>query len=229
MTHTILLADPVGTRLMLERTCLIRHPHTVVEARCGSEALSLARRHHPRLIIFPGDMGDMDAPSFCRAIRGDGGTRGTSLLLVVTRKRDQTVRAAMEAGANDCLVFPLNRMDLDRKLGIYLNIEPRRDARFLVQAKVEAVRDRGLFLGTSVNLSASGMLIESLTTFKIGDQVHIRFFLPGNPREIDARAVVVRADAHPGVRRYGLRFDAIAPADAELIRSYSLPGTKGDR
>lgn len=227
--HTILLADPVGTRLMIERTCLIRHPHAVVEARCGSEALEVARRRRPRLILFPGDMGDMDAAAFCRAIRGDGATRETSLLLVVTRESDQTVCSAMEAGANDCLVFPLNRLDLDRKLGIYLNIEPRRDARFLVQAKVEAVRDRGFFLGTSVNLSASGMLLEALTTFKIGDRVHMRFFLPGVPREIDVQAVVVRADAHPGVRRYGLHFDAIAAADAELIRSYSVPGAEEGR
>lgn len=219
--HTILLADPVGTRLMLERTCLMRHPHAVLEARTGGEALRLARERHPRLILFPGDLGDMDASSFCRSIRGDGATRGTSLLLVVSKENDQTVRAAMEAGANDCVVFPLNRLDLDRKLGIYLNIEPRRDARFLVQAKVESVRDRGFFLGTSVNLSASGMLLEALTTFKSGDRVHIRFFLPGIPREIEAQAEVVRADIHPGVRRYGLRFEAIEVDDADLIRSFS--------
>ena len=225
--HTILLADPVGTRLMLERTCLMRHPHTVVEARTGSEALLLAREHHPRLILLAGDLIDMDAAAFCRSIRGSGETRETSLLLVVSKESDQTVRAAMEAGANDCLVFPLNRLDLDRKLGIYLNIEPRRDARFLVQAKVESARDRGFFLGTSVNLSASGMLLEALTTFHIGDRIHIRFFLPGNPREIETQATVVRADAHPGVRRYGLHFDAITAGDADLIHFFSAPGPDG--
>ena len=226
--HTILLADPVGTRLMLERTCLMRHPYTVVEARTGSEALRLAMERRPRLILFPGDLGDMDAAAFCRSIRGAWATRETSLLLVVSRESDLVVRAAMEAGANDCLLFPLNRLDLDRKLGIYLNIEPRRDARFLVQAKVESARDRGFFLGTSINLSVTGMLLEALTTFQIGDEVRIRFFLPGVPREIAAQACVVRADAHPGVRRYGLRFDAIEAEDADLIRLFSKPADGGE-
>jgi len=219
--HTILLAEPVGTRRMLERTCLMRHPHAVVEARTGKEALTLAREHHPRLILFAVDLVDLTAVEFCRTIRADEETRETSLLLAVARESDQAVREIMEAGANDCVVFPLNRLDLDRKLGIYLNIEPRRDSRFLVQAKVEAGRDRGFFLGTSVNLSASGMLLEALTPFQVGDPVHIRFFIPGVPHEIEARARVVRSDAQPGVRRYGLHFDSIGAAEAGLIRSFA--------
>jgi CheY-like chemotaxis protein len=218
---TILLADPVGTRLMLEKTCLMRHRHTVLEARNGAEGLRLAREHHPRLILFAAALEDMDGASFCRAIRGEDGTRATSLLLVVARENDQEVRAIMEAGANDCLVFPLNRLDLDQKIGIYLSIEPRRNARFLVQAKVESASRRGFFLGTSVNLSASGMLMEAFTPFQPGDRVHIRFFLPGIPTEIEAEASVIRSEAHPGVRRYGLHFERISATDADLIRSFA--------
>jgi CheY-like chemotaxis protein len=220
---TILLADPVGTRLMLERTCLMRHPHEIVEARTGSDAVRRARERRPRLILFAGDLVDMDGAAFCAAIRGDATTRETSLLMIVARDSDEAVRRAMAAGANDCLVFPLNRHDLDRKLGIYLHIEPRRDARFLVQARVESARERGFFLGTSVNLSASGMLLEALTDFKIGETVHIRFFLPGVPREIEAQARIVRSEVRPGVRQYGLHFDAIRPEHAECIRTFAVP------
>jgi CheY-like chemotaxis protein len=218
---TILLADPVGTRLMLERTCLMRHPHEIVEARTGSEAVRQARERHPRLILFAGDLVDMDGAAFCRAVRGDASIRNASLLMIVARESDEAVRRSMEAGANDCLIFPLHRHDLDRKLGIYLNIEPRREARFLVQARVESARDRGFFLGTSVNLSASGMLLEALTDFRVGETVHIRFFLPGVPKEVEAQARIVRSEVRPGIRRYGLRFDAIRPDHADRIRSFT--------
>ena len=219
---TILLTDPVYTRLMLERTCLSRRGHALLEAHTGSQGLKLAREHHPHLILFPTNLGDLDGAAFCKAIREDPGTRHASLLLVVSNDSDEAVRRVMQAGANDFLTMPLRHWDLDHKLSIFLNIETRKTVRILVQTQVYTPVNRGFLLGTSINVSASGLLLESHAVFAEGASMHLRFFLPGIPKQIDAEARVVRVEKHPGVLRYGLHFDRIEKEDMELLRQFAL-------
>jgi CheY-like chemotaxis protein len=217
---TILLADPNSTRLLLEKTCLSRRGHHILEARSGSHGLDLAREHRPTLVFFPSRLGDMDGAAFCRCVREDDRTRNSSLILVVSNDADEAVNRALEAGANDVLILPLQPRDLEHKLSVYLNIETRKTVRVLVQIQIYMAESRGLFMGTSVNLSASGMLLESKADHAVGSRLRMQFYLAGHDRAIETEASVARYEFLPGLRRYGLRFETIGQEDAEAIRRY---------
>ena len=217
---TILLADPNSTRLLLEKTCLSRRGLHLLEARSGIHALDLAREHLPHLAFFPSQLGDMDGATFCRSIRGDERTRNSSLILVVSNDADEAVNRALQAGANDVLTLPLQPRVLDHKLSVFLNIETRKAVRTLVQVQIYTPERRGLFLGTSVNLSASGMLLESKADHAVGSRLRMQFYLDGHVRPIETEALVARIEFLPGMRRYGLRFETIAAEDARAIRRH---------
>ena len=217
---TILLVDPSYTRLMFEKTCLGRRGHYIVEAHNGAQGLALARAHRPQLILCSFQLGDMAAAAFCRALRDDPRTRRTSLLLVVANEPEETVARVLNAGVNDTLTMPLQNAELDQRLATYLNIESRKSVRVIVQARVQSESPHGFSLGTSVNVSASGMLLETHGGYAEGTQMELRFFLPGHPRQIEAVSRIVRVEERTGESLYGVRFDSIASTDMLLLRQF---------
>jgi CheY-like chemotaxis protein len=224
---TILLADPSYTRLMLERTCLGRRGHSIVEAHTGSQGLEQARAHRPHLVLFSYHLGDMNADAFCRAVREDDRTRRTSLLLVVATEPEEIVRRVLGAGANAVITMPLQNAELDEKLATYLNIESRKSVRVIVHTRVQAQSPAGFFLCTSVNLSASGMLLESHAAYAPGTPMDLRFFLPGHPHQIETASHIVRVEEHRGTKCYGVRFDAMDAEHTRLLRQFCQEASWG--
>jgi DNA-binding response OmpR family regulator len=162
----------------------------------------------------------MDAAAFCRTLREDARTRRTSLLLVVADEPEEAVRLVLDAGANDTLTMPLQDGELDQRLATYLNVEARKSVRVIVQTRVHSQSPQAFSLGTSLNLSASGMLLETHGAYTEGTQMDLRFFLPGHPRQIEASSRIIRVEERTGTNLCGVRFDAIASGDTNLLRQF---------
>ena len=94
----------------------------------------------------------------------------------------------------------------------------RRESRFSVFFKVEASHgEQPAIMATALNLSSSGMLIETTEPLGVGEQVHMQFRLPEVDSLVKATARVVRL---AGPRRFGLEFGDLSPAASEGIRGY---------
>ena len=156
----ILLVDHSRGSLLFQESILRRREATVATALTGSAGLEIARNDRPQLIMFAFDLFDMTAPEFCREIRADASTRMTSLLLVCERESPEHADLCLSAGCNDVIFRPLQRHELDGKVGRLTAIPSRRELRTLTRIEVSVEKNGRFIIGRSINISASGMLIE---------------------------------------------------------------------
>ena len=156
----ILLVDQSRGALLFQETILRRREAVVTTALAGSEGLQKARQEQPQLIMFAFDLFDMSAPEFCREIRNDDRTRGISLLLVCDRENGEHQDLCLAAGCNDVIYRPLQRNDLDAKITRLTSIPTRRELRTLTRIEVSLEKNGRFLIGRSLNISATGMLLE---------------------------------------------------------------------
>jgi twitching motility two-component system response regulator PilH len=99
----------------------------VVPALTGSEALALIRRSPPVAVIVDYSLPDMDAASFCGALRADAAAGKVPILLLSGGYHAVDTAAILAAGADDELKKPFRSAEL--------------------LAKVQGVRDQGAARG----------------------------------------------------------------------------------
>ncbi len=102
----VLLADDqvlvrAGFRLLLESAGDIE---VVGEAANGGVAVALVREHAPDVVLMDLRMPDVDGVTATRLIAGDPGLSATRVVVLTTFDDDETVFAALRAGASGFLV-----------------------------------------------------------------------------------------------------------------------------
>jgi DNA-binding NarL/FixJ family response regulator len=109
MTVRVLIADDqqllrAGFRLILERQPGIE---VVGEAASGAEAVTLARRFIPDVVLMDIRMPDLDGIQATRLIRADPGLEATRIIILTTFDLDEYVYLALRAGASGFLLKDL--------------------------------------------------------------------------------------------------------------------------
>jgi CheY-like chemotaxis protein len=216
----ILLVDHSRGALIFQETILRRRDSAIFTALAGTEGLQKARSEKPHLIIFGFDLFDMSAPEFCREIRDDAMTRGTSLLLVVDREHQSHADLCLSAGCNDVIYRPLQRRELDEKVAKLTSIPVRRQLRTITKIEVSLEKNGRFILGRSINISANGMLLEVDRVLPGEGPVRLHFYIPGDPKPLQLDAAVLRAEFTGTMAKYGLRFANVSEEERERIDRY---------
>jgi DNA-binding response OmpR family regulator len=112
----ILLVDDSATILMMERMILNKGPYDLVTAANGEEAVAMARRERPDVILMDVVMPKMNGFEACRAIRSDETIKGTPIIMVTTRGEEANVEAGFGSGCTDYVTKPINTTELLAKL-----------------------------------------------------------------------------------------------------------------
>ena len=216
----ILLVDQSRGALLFQETILRRREALISTALAGSEGLQKAREEHPQLIMFGFDLFDMSAPEFCREIRSDERTRTISLLLVCERDNAQHEDLCLAAGANDVIYRPLQRHDLDAKINRLTTIPTRRDLRTLTRIEVSLEKNGRFLIGRSLNISATGMLLELDRVLPGDGKLRLHFYLPGEPTALQIEAEVLRSEFVGTMAKYGLHFVEVNDEERERIEKF---------
>ena len=216
----ILLVDHSRGALAYQETILRRRDAIVSTALAGSEGLQKAREELPQLIIFGYDLFDMSGPEFCRAVRGEETTKSVSLLLVSDRDKPDHADLCFAAGCNDVIYRPLQRHELDEKVEKLTAIPVRRQLRTITRIEVSLQKNGRFVLGRSLNISATGMLIEVDRVLTNEGVLRINFYLPGDPVPLHADVEILRAEFSGTMARYGLRFLNLGPQEKERIEHF---------
>ena len=220
MSGRILLVDHSRSSLLFQESVLKRRQASIITALAGTEGLTKAREEKPNLIMFGFDLFDMSAPEFCRAIRGDEETRMISLLFVGDRAHENHGDLCIEAGCNDVIFRPLQREELDDKIARLTKIPSRRQLRTLTRVEVSLENAGRFILGRSMNISATGMLLETEHMLPGETQVRLQFYLPGESRPLKVTVEVLRSEFKGNVARYGVRFVNLEAEAREQIERY---------
>ena len=106
--------EPSGRRAL--ESLLLGQGYGLAFACNGSEGLSMAKRLEPDLIVLDVMMPEMDGLEYLRLIRGNPRLAEIPIILV-TALDDRTSRlAGLEAGADDYMVKPFDRIELRTRI-----------------------------------------------------------------------------------------------------------------
>lgn len=108
--------DPVMQRLL--RGALERRGHDVVVTSDGEAAWTAIATDPPPLAMLDWNMPVVDGLEVCRRARAGQATRDTFLLVVTGRDTPEDLQAALEAGADDYMMKPLDPAQLMARLAI---------------------------------------------------------------------------------------------------------------
>ena len=142
----ILVVNDEPEVLGLLQAALAREGYRVVAAVSGAEALDLARKIEPDLIISDVVMPGMDGIELCRRLKADAPTASAPVLLASARRKgagDDLIGLA--AGADDYLEMPFRRQELLVKVArLAERYHIERQFRAIVEQAAEIIYTAGL-------------------------------------------------------------------------------------
>ena len=108
MTGRILVVDDVETNVRLLEAKLTIEYYDVLTARSGEDALNVAAREKPDLIILDVMMPGMDGFEACRRLRDAPRTRFTPIILVTALDGREDRIKGLQAGADEFVTKPID-------------------------------------------------------------------------------------------------------------------------
>ena len=222
---TILVVDDVALFRELESLFLARCGR-VVTASSGQEALAVAAREHPAVVVLDAHLPDVSGGDVCRRLKGPD---ATPIVVITGTGSAEEHAAAIRAGADDVLAKPLSRMALVETVQRFTRFPaPRGLPRVAMDARVRIVQGREEAWGTARNLSRGGMFVECEGGLPERGEVDLEFRLPGSDEALRPSAQVVWQRPGNGDRQgFGVRFLSIdGPAARSLdeyVHEWALP------
>jgi hypothetical protein len=145
-----------------------------------------------RVDVLVVDSAHPEAAELTAALRRDPVTRGTPIVALGRSDFGFAHVDLLQAGVNAILPLP-PAADWDDRLMRLVHIPARRVARFEVDFVLEGGRRGGeVFTARALNLSVHGLLLESPIALEVGEDLRLRFELPGVGDPVDAGGTVVR-------------------------------------
>lgn len=112
MPGRILVVDDVATNRIVLKVKLASAAYDVLQAGGGIEALKMAQRDRPDLILLDVAMPDLDGLEVCRRLKADHRTSEIPVIIVTALNDAASKIAALEAGAEDFMSKPLDDLGL---------------------------------------------------------------------------------------------------------------------
>ena len=149
----VLVVEHDRNMLLLLESMLTAAGHDVLTARNGVEAMRLAEKHHPQLVISDCLTPQMDGITLCRKLRDSYDQRHIYVIILTAKQGVDRLIEAFEAGADDCMIKPLTQKIFFARL---------RAAQRVVRLQEELAFDREQMLRFSKELAASNERLQQL-------------------------------------------------------------------
>jgi adenylate cyclase len=122
----ILVVDDEPRNVRFLEALLAPEGYLIAAAASGAEALASCAREQPDLVLLDVVMPGMDGFEVCRALRSDPATEALPVVMV-TAGTDRDKTAALDAGADDFLMKPIETPELLARVRSLLRIKTQRD------------------------------------------------------------------------------------------------------
>ena len=148
-----------------------------------------------------------------------GGRRASVILAISDREAE--LPESWIGGINDVIFWPVEKTRVLETVRRQLSVPTRREASSLARVREPGSPHLAPRLGSAVNVSLHGLLLEIEGEYGVGDALEIEFFLQDDPEPITASGVVRRSTFDPTRfrRAYGVAFTRLeADGRARLAR-----------
>jgi len=178
-------------------TILSRDPdiEVVGSAADGLEAVDAVSALRPDVVTMDVDMPRADGLSAVERIMSE---RPTPIVMITGDEDRNAMMRAFQAGATFFLSKPVDRprlMRLIRATEGFMQQEKRRFQRVKVSCKVSIESNKAKVIGSTLDLSLNGMLVQAHRTFPVGSSVQACLELAPKAPQVCVAARVVRVSA----------------------------------
>jgi DNA-binding response OmpR family regulator len=98
--------------------------HQVVRAQDGEQAISLAARESPELILLDVMMPGLNGYEVLRRLKGNPALRSVPVIMVTAKGHERDVLSGLRGGAVDYIVKPFSLKELAARVELALRREP---------------------------------------------------------------------------------------------------------
>ena len=123
----LLIVDDMPENIEIVETFLSVEPYDVITARSGKEALLKVKEEKPDLILLDILIPDMSDYDVCKIIKDDPDTQFIQVLMLTALSELQDRIKGIEAGADDFLIKPINRLELKTRVKSLLQVKCMHD------------------------------------------------------------------------------------------------------
>lgn len=116
MKKTILIVDDEPDLLVLERARLEKAGYSVITATTGEEALALLEKVIPDLVLSDFNLSLINGSDLCKKIKADNALKHIPVILFTATFKEEILRIAKEAKADDFLAKPFDPEELLEKI-----------------------------------------------------------------------------------------------------------------
>ena len=116
MKHSVLLADDDPALRRLIGTTLGDEDFDLLQAVDGDEALDIARRRHPALVLLDVSMPKLDGFEVCRRLKADPSTADIKIVMLTASGSEGDRQQGRQAGADDYFSKPFSPIQLLNKV-----------------------------------------------------------------------------------------------------------------
>jgi len=149
MSQTILVIDDEKDIVELIRYSLVQAGYRVVSALDGQQALDLARRERPDLVVLDLMLPTLPGTEVARILRQDEKTRAIPIIMLTARGSEIDRIVGFELGADDYVVKPFSPRELVLRIQAILRREGR-----------EEIEERIIFEPLVIDLAAHAVRLK---------------------------------------------------------------------
>ena len=120
----ILIAEDSDMMRKIAKMALEKGGHQVIEAANGAEAVEMAKKELPQVILLDAEMPQMDGWEACRAIKSDAKTSKTKVLMCTGHDLSEEQDKIKEAGADGYITKPYQVQQVLSKVNNLMIIDP---------------------------------------------------------------------------------------------------------
>jgi len=219
MKKKVLLVDDVRLFLRLEETFFRRTGCDILTAESGNEAIDIAQNQQPDLILLDYIMPDMMGDQVTKRLKGDDKTRAIPIMIVSTSASAKDIEKCFSAGAEEYVTKPINANEVLSKAADLLNIPQRVHYRVAVTFKVEGEAEGRTFMGSSINISQGGVLVDCKESVPL--QSLVSLYLPilrdRSPLQFKGQVVRSEKDATSSSHLLGIQFTEASPEQKRAL------------
>lgn len=190
-------------------------------AKSWEDACQIHQSENAHLLIADFDMEGVHGDGFYSVI-GQGDMQKKVAIFILGHSADLTFQYKPDANTDSSRMKPLEPSQFTEKINQLLYCSERRDMRASTKVTVKGVFMNEYFICKTLNISLSGILIETSKVLNLGDVITCSFSIPGYGTVYAESQVLRVAEGNRGFRRYGMQFLKLDAEAREAINSYVL-------
>ncbi len=219
--RTVLIVSENRTDRSLD-SAFLRHPEIrLLTSYPNEDAMTIARREHPNLIIEELGTADEVGLAFHKELKTHPGTRSIPIILVAPTALEQQANALEP---NAILLKPFPRRMLFEAVSKFIPLPKRRHNRVKLNLRFSYDFDGRRRQAFSRDMSQNGAFLKSDRTPVLGERLRLEFLLPGAPHEIRCGAIVrntTYGDSHAGqLNGFGVEFEEMSDQDSDIMDAF---------